>query len=258
MGIEAILFDLDDTLMPEAASDETALKKTFVQAAKQFNLSEEKLHKSLQRHINELWIHGPNFNFCSQIGIGPIEGLWGRFIGDDAGMTELRAWIPNYRQTFWSRVLADQGKNDPEILNFLSTTFQYERHQIHILFPDVQPNLLRLQKRYRLALITNGATDIQLEKIQSANLGDYFDYIVISGRVGKGKPDPEVFNIALKHLTIDAASAVMVGDNLDRDIFGAKRLGIKGIWMNRFDHVYDGLMMPDAEIRDLNQLTDHL
>ena len=57
------------------------------------------------------------------------------------------------------------------------------------MFSDVEANLIKLREIYQLALVTNGAPDLQREKIQGSKLALYFDAILISGEVGIGKPD---------------------------------------------------------------------
>ena len=51
----------------------------------------------------------------------------------------------------------------------------------------------------------------------------------------EGKPDPSIFEHALSLLNIEKEQALMVGDNLMTDILGAKRAGIKSVWINRHD-----------------------
>ena len=85
-----------------------------------------------------------------------------------------------------------------------------------------------------LALVTNGASCLQREKLAGSGLGDRFDAVVVSGDLGVGKPDASVFRHALSLLGAPADAAVMVGDNLDRDIEGAAApAGLRGVWINR-------------------------
>ena len=79
--------------------------------------------------------------------------------------------------------------------------------------------------------------------------------IVISGEIGIGKPDARPFELALEGLAVPARDAVMVGDSLERDVAGARRAGLRSVWLDR-----DGRgepmdrSSPDARIRSLREL----
>ena len=85
-----------------------------------------------------------------------------------------------------------------------------------------------------LALVTNGASCLQREKLVGSGLAEAdFDAIVISGDLGSGKPGREIFAHTLELLGVGADRALMVGDSLERDVEGAEAAGIRGIWLNR-------------------------
>jgi putative hydrolase of the HAD superfamily len=112
--------------------------------------------------------------------------------------------------------------------------------------------LEELKKHYKLALITNGAIDIQRHKIDGANLGDFFDPTIISGEVGSGKPNPKLFQMALERLAVTPEETVMIGDSLSRDIGGARAVGIRTIWVNRFQNtIAEHHPTPDLQLTDL-------
>ncbi len=61
--------------------------------------------------------------------------------------------------------------------------------------------------------------------------------------------------MALKQLSVTSEGAVLVGDNLERDIKGAQNVGIKAVWINRNRLVIEGQnIVPDAQITSLNEL----
>ena len=93
---------------------------------------------------------------------------------------------------------------------------------------------------YRLAMVTNGSSDTQREKIGRWKLDAYFDEIVIESEFGRGKPDPGVFRKALAGAGAAPHEAWMVGDNLYADIGGARAAGIHSVWIHR-----DRLQFPD-------------
>ncbi len=93
------------------------------------------------------------------------------------------------------------------------------------------PRLLRsLRTMYRLALVTNFPDLPTAHRVfDTLNLWEYFDAIVVSAEVGYRKPSPLIFQRALEQLKVKPRETVMVGDTLEADIEGAKKLGIKTI-----------------------------
>lgn len=112
-----------------------------------------------------------------------------------------------------------------------------------------------IERGWRLACITNGSTAIQEPKLHSTGLAGYFDTISISEREGVAKPDPVIFWQTLDRLGVEPADAVMVGDNPDADMRGAREAGLLGIWLrNQFPWPADLPWRPDAMIEELCEL----
>ena len=254
MTIRSILFDLDDTLVIEMASAEAAFLATCERAREQHGIDPETLHQAVRYHAHELWRSSDTITYCRAIGISSWEGLWARFLGDYPNLKCLRTWAPTYRREAWSRALADYGVNDLAFAEQLAAIFLAERRARHVVFSDVETNLTNLREIYQLALVTNGAPDLQREKIQGAKLAQYFDAILISGEVGIGKPEPRIFMLALEAVAASPSETVMVGDSLARDILGAQHVGLKGIWLNRSGRDATNEITPDAHITSLSQL----
>ena len=256
--IKHIIFDLDDTLVVEGASAEAAFLATREHAHEQYGIDPKALHQAVRHHAGELWRASATITYCRSIGISSWEGLWARFLGNDPDLKRLRMWAPTYRRETWYRALADHGISDLSLAEQLSDIFSSERRARHVVFPDVKPNLKNLREIHQLALVTNGAPDLQREKIQRTNLGQYFNAILISGEVGVGKPDSRIFMRALEALAASPTETVMVGDSLTRDILGAQRAGLKGIWLNRCGKDAANQVTPDTQITSLGQLHDWL
>ena len=104
----------------------------------------------------------------------------------------------------------------------------------------------------RLGLITNGAAVWQQRKIDSLGIADYFGVILISEAEGVRKPHPEIFRRAVDTLGVSAEEAVMVGDNPEADIRGAKSFGMKAVWKQ--DDYWDPPEIVDAVIDNLEEL----
>lgn len=258
MTIRNILFDLDDTLVIEEDSADAAFLTTCEHAHEKHDIDPEALHRAVRYHARRLWRASPTITYCRAIGISSWEGLWARFLGSDPNLKRLRAWAPTYRRETWFRALADHDVNDMSFAEQLSDIFFVERRERHILFSDAKDCLTNLREVYQLALVTNGAPDLQRKKIQGANLTRFFDTILISGEVGIGKPDCRIFKLALDALDALPSETVAVGDSLTRDILGAQRAGLKGIWLNRSGNQVDDQITPDVQITSLSQLPEVL
>jgi putative hydrolase of the HAD superfamily len=85
-----------------------------------------------------------------------------------------------------------------------------------------------------LALLTNGSSAVQRATIERFGLARHFDYICIEGEFGCGKPDERVYRSALQATTSQPSTTWMVGDNLEWDVIAPMRLGLTGIWLDRF------------------------
>ncbi len=254
MPIEALLFDFDDTLVVEEASAEEAFLEACELAREKYGIDPAALHESLRRCARHIWKASPTHPYCRTVGIASWEGLWARFIGDDPNIEALREWAPEYRRATWCAALSEHDIDDTPLAELLAETFQEKRRRKHIVFPDAEDALEKLKGRYALGLITNGASDLQREKIEGSGLGRYFDSITISGDIGVGKPDPQIFEAALDSLGASPETAVMVGNSLERDIAAAQAVGIRAIWLNRSGAPCRGDVKPFAEIKSLADL----
>lgn len=229
----ALLFDLDDTLVVEEPAAAAAFLATAQVADTRHRVDVERLALAAREHARDLWYATPVHPYCKRVGISSWEGLWCRFEGENPDVRWLREWSPRYRREAWSLALADQGVQDPMLAEELGERYGIECRARHDRFADVPACLDELRDSYALALITNGASCLQREKLATAGLDDYFDVVVISAEFGVGKPDPQVFKYTLSQLDCHSEHAVMVGDSIARDIDGAIAAGLQGVWVNR-------------------------
>jgi len=105
-----------------------------------------------------------------------------------------------------------------------------------VAFPHTNRLLESLTKQgYKLGLITNGVGDFQWQNIKHLHLDHFFDTVHISENEGMKKPDPRLFQKALKNLRVTAEESFFIGDHEEKDIKGAQNLGMNTI---RIDHSY--------------------
>lgn len=89
-----------------------------------------------------------------------------------------------------------------------------------------------LQPQYNIHILSNGFTEMQYTKMESAGLSDYFDKVILSDMVGVNKPHPDIFAFALTEIEARIDEVIMIGDNLFADIEGAYDSGLDQIWYN--------------------------
>ena len=97
-------------------------------------------------------------------------------------------------------------------------------------FARNRPVLEELRHRYRLGVVSNFYGNLEAV-CQGAGLASLFSGLVDSHCVGAEKPDPEIFQAALQMLGAHAETTLLVGDSLRRDGEGARRMGMRFIWM---------------------------
>jgi putative hydrolase of the HAD superfamily len=231
--VRALLFDLDETLVIEEPAAVAAFEATAEIAAARYGVDVKTLAIAARSRARELWYAAPTFSYCMNVGISSWEGLWCRFEGDEPPARWLRKWSPVFRREAWRLGLADQGVKDTALAEELGEQFAAERRARHEVFPDVQNSLDALRHTYALAIVTNGASCLQREKLAASGLGDYFDATVVSAEFGVGKPDASIFRHVLSQLGTESEDAVMVGDSLSRDVDGALAAGLGAVWVNR-------------------------
>jgi putative hydrolase of the HAD superfamily len=100
------------------------------------------------------------------------------------------------------------------------------------LLPYSKEILNYLKPRYRMHIITNGFEEIQAKKLRNSNIHSFFEHVINSEMAGVKKPDPRIFHLALERTGVLPNKALMIGDNLEADILGARAVGFHTIHLN--------------------------
>lgn len=254
MALQAVFFDLDDTLVVDEAVSREALAAVGELARTRHGAEADRYVRDAVRHAKALWQSGPSHAFCRSIGISAFECLWGNFEGGTPDLRQLREWSHAYREQVFDAALREQLIESVDGARELSDTFAGERRRLQRLMPDARETLTRLSARYTLAMLTNGAPDLQREKIAASGLGAFFRAIAVSGEHGIGKPRPEIFHRLAAETGFDPAECVMVGNSLERDIAGARNAGITAIWLQVAGSEEHAEVEPDHTITGLAAL----
>ncbi len=123
-----------------------------------------------------------------------------------------------------------------------------------------RPLLSDLRRRYRLAVVSNfDYTPTAVGILRDARIADLFEAIVVSDEVGWRKPTRQIFDEALRRLSLAPGDVLFVGDRADIDVLGAQRIGMHAAWLNPGrEPLPAGIEPPEFEIRDLAELRDIL
>jgi putative hydrolase of the HAD superfamily len=253
MALRAVLFDLDDTLIVDEAVSLEAFQAVARYARDRHGAEIERFARDAAERAKALWQAGPCEPFCRSLGISAFECLWGRFDGEGE-FAELRKWALSFREQVFDHALREQMIESAEGSRDLAEGFSCERRLLQRLVPDALETLARLSASYSLGLLTNGAPDLQREKITASGLEGMFKEVVISGVYGIGKPRPEIFLHLTDRLGVSPNSAVMVGNSLERDIAGARNAGIPSIWLKVPGSEEFAAVEPDFTITGLAEL----
>ncbi|HBF39452.1 MAG TPA: noncanonical pyrimidine nucleotidase, YjjG family [Firmicutes bacterium] len=223
MKYEILLFDADETLFDFKKSEKTALQKAMLEMNIAYN---ENYHLRVYQEIN--------------------TAIWKEF--EDGLIPQQRLKIERFRR------FADQLKIQFNEAEFATSYMKHLANASFLL--DQNLELIKsLHQEYRMAIITNGLKDVQNTRIKKSPIGPYFEDIVISEEVEAAKPDPKIFEYALKHLGhTDKSKVLMVGDSLTSDIQGGINFAVDTCWFNPRRMVNQSAIQPTYQISQLMML----
>ena len=124
-------------------------------------------------------------------------------------------------------------------------------------YTEVKETLEKLkEKKYKLAILSNGTPALLNQLVKSNNLQNLFDDIFSIEEVGIFKPSSKVYDIPIKKYKIQKEEVAFLSANT-WDISGGGNYGYKSIWVNRNNSIFDNLdYEPKNQINELNQLLD--
>jgi putative hydrolase of the HAD superfamily len=124
------------------------------------------------------------------------------------------------------------------------------------VFDDSISTLKTVKQRGLITgLISNVGKDLE-ETYQKLGIQPYLDFIVTSFEVGCDKPNPEIFQAALKKAKARPEEVIYVGDQYDQDVLGAQGVGIKAVLIDRRSWYKDIADCP--KIQGLSEIINYL
>ncbi len=104
---------------------------------------------------------------------------------------------------------------------------------------------------YEMFIITNGFTQVQHKKLESAGIRKYFKKVFISEEILAPKPAREIFEYALKSANAPKVRSIMIGDDYESDIRGALDFGIDAVYINSHKDNNNSLFSEGFNFRNL-------
>ncbi|MFB6183116.1 MAG: HAD family hydrolase [Haloarculaceae archaeon] len=217
-SVEAVLFDIDDTLCEYRRSGSELLAVAFERVGVDPFFTQREYHE----RYNTFADHAES--------------------------------VRDLRSNCFASIASEKGY-DPETGRALAAVFAAERDHADVDFlPGAEAALDAAVDRYRVGVVTNGDPWMQSQKLEGLGVADRFETVVHAGYDAPAKPAPDPFHAALDDLDVGPERAVHVGNSSVSDVPGAKRAGLRAAWL-RQDGV-DPDPRPDYVLDSMADLID--
>lgn len=153
------------------------------------------------------------------------DRLWNSYQNGD-----LKKEVLRYKR--FEKTLSDYGISNKDLAMVIGQEYIEESPKKTALIPYSIEVLDYLINRYQLHIITNGFNEVQFTKLELCGISHYFTKVITSEISGYHKPRPEAFGYTLASANARKEESIMIGDNLEIDIMGAKAFGIDQIYFN--------------------------
>ena len=214
MDIRAVAFDVNGTLVGILTED--GMDEIFRSAAHFLTYQGIDLHRD---QVRDLYFQ----LLKEQLRVSPEEypeydavGIW-------------RSIIEAHGTDFTRALPAGKLQQMPVFLAEMSRGISRRQLGLH---PYVREVLGVLREHYPLAIVTDAQSMYARGELHKVGLLGYFDPIIVSGDHGYRKPDRRLFQFALDGMGVAAANALYVGNDMYRDIYGAREAGLTTVMFN--------------------------
>lgn len=175
------------------------------------------------------------------------EALWVQYRHGKITKNELRQ--ERFHQAFLHFEL-----NDPELaLHFNDKYVEMCSAKPHLL-PGTIDVLNYLDDKYMLHIITNGFVEAQSVKMKNTGLENYFKEVIVSDGLGYRKPDERIFYHAMKLAGANKEESLMIGDDYQADIVGARKIGMDQVFLRPEKDILKEATFEISELKELLEI----
>jgi putative hydrolase of the HAD superfamily len=200
-----LLFDLDHTLWDFEKNSKDTLEELF----NEYNLNE------YFRDTDEFIVIYNRIN----------HRLWDEYRKGLIGKEDVK-------YSRFSRTLEIKGVKNNETARGMAEEYVKRSPCKTALVEGAAELIQALFGKYRMHIITNGFNEVQFKKVRLSGLAPYFDNIFTSENAGYQKPDTGFFNYVFGINSLEPSESIVIGDNIQTDIIGAKNFGLDTIFYN--------------------------
>ena len=216
--IRAIIFDLDNTLLDFVKMKQFAVKASI-------------------RAMNEAGLN----------------------VDEESGYEDV---MELYMTTGWENQLVfddylkqTTGEVSNKILAAGVVAYRRAREATLLVYPNVNKTLIELLKaQIRLAVVSDAPSREAWMRLYYLNLHHVFDPVLTFDDTGARKPSPKPFKLALDRMNVGPDEALMIGDWPDRDVVGAKQIGMKTIFARYGDTFGTNDSGADWDVNDIYEV----
>lgn len=232
MTVKGVLLDLDNTLYPFSSCHQAGLQASFLFLEKYLRCNRKQFdaaYRAARRGVHKR-LHGS---------------------------------ASSHNRLLYFQLMLEKSGKDALGLGHVASEKYWQAYLRYCVLEPGAKKLLRFLKTKRVCLLTDMTVESQFQKIKLLGLEKFVQNMVSSEEVGIEKPNPLMFKMGLRKMKVSRRDAVMIGDDFERDIAGAAKLGIKSFWFVKY------VKNPDLRIpaplrkhvvvcRDYNDVIDYL
>jgi putative hydrolase of the HAD superfamily len=204
--VKAVIFDLDDTLFDHTASATNAIRAWVPTLGASYSAELVRHWFEIERRNFDGWLAGRLTHQGQRRGrLLEFLPLIGQPVpGTDDELDEIFAGFLDFYRQSWSA------------------------------FPDAEPALkVARSNGWRIGVLTNGSTPQQNAKLAAIGLAGSVDVVSTSEGLGFSKPAVEAYHLTCDALGVEPADTLMIGDNFDLDVAGARAAGLTAYHLDR-------------------------
>ncbi|MFF4350796.1 HAD family hydrolase [Streptomyces sp. NPDC001530] len=204
MNIEAVVWDVDDTIFDYTAADRAGMREHL--SAEGLLDGVGSVERALARWREATDVHWARFSAGESDWEGQRRDRVRAFLGEPLSDADADAWFQRYAghyEASWA------------------------------LFPDVLPALDALAASHRHAILSNSSLHNQDRKLRILGVRDRFEAVLCAAELGVSKPAAEAFHAACEALGLPPHQVAYVGDHPEIDGRGAADAGLLSVWIDR-------------------------